>query len=660
MPERPRPARRRLILGTAGHIDHGKTTLVGALTGTDTDRLPEEKRRGITIDLGFATLALTDGPELAIVDVPGHESFVRNMLAGATGVDMVLLVVAADEGVMPQTTEHLAIVELLGVRTGVVALTKTDAADPEWLDLVREDVRALLAGSSLAGAPVVDVSARTGAGLDGLKSVLATAAASVAHRPDDDVFRMPVDRIFTVRGTGTVVTGTVWSGAVQRDATVRIEPAGATARVRALQRHGEETDRVAAGERAAVALAGFDRHALSRGDVLVTGAAWRPASMLTVDLTVLRDAPELVTRQRVRLHLGTAEVFGRLVLADHRLQPGATGLAQLRLESPVVARAGDRFVIRSYSPVRTIAGGVVLEPDAPKRKRFPPETAAQLHALRGEPAVRLKALLQLAGAAGVRRDELPLLAGMRPGEAEALLAGMGPGEADTPLTVPGGAVVIDDRVVAAQRVAECERAVLAGLAAFHAAEPLEPGPDREALLRRTGAERETFNFVVAAFMERGQVVQVGGGAVALAGHRPTPSAAQRSALASIRELLAVAALEPPDVAVLPGGADGALPLLRYLEGQHAVVRLPDGRWADARAVADAAARLRQELPPDTELPLAEFKNVLGLTRKNLLPLLEYFDGAGVCERRGESRIVVPESAAGAGPGTAPSAQVDAT
>jgi selenocysteine-specific elongation factor len=460
---------------------------------------------------------------------------------------------------------------------------------------------------------------------------------------------MPVDRIFTVRGTGTVVTGTVWSGALQQDATVRIEPAGATARVRALQRHGEDTDRVCAGERAAVALAGFDRHSLSRGDVLVTGTAWRPASMLTVELVVLGNAAELVTRQRVRVHLGTAEVFGRLVLADRTLQPGDTGLAQLRLESPVVARAGDRFVIRSYSPVRTIAGGVVLEPDAPKRKKFPPEIVSLLHGLGGAVPDRLGALLALAGAAGVRRDHLPLLTGVRPAEADALVAGY------------GRAVVIEDRVVDSIHVEDCTSAALSGLEAYHAAEPLEAGLDREALLRRTGAERSLFNAVVSGLTERGQVVQAAAGALALASHRPTPSAPQRSALDSISGTLEAAGLEPPDVATLPGGADGALPLLRYLESQRMVVRLPDGRWAAARAVADAATRLRRALPADVDLPLGDFKDVLGLTRKHLLPLLEYLDGVGVCVRRGESRSIVPETITEVGPGTRqPADQLETT
>ncbi|MGH7551837.1 MAG: selenocysteine-specific translation elongation factor, partial [Longimicrobiales bacterium] len=278
---------RQLILGTAGHIDHGKTTLVQALTGIDTDRLPEEKRRGITIDLGFAPLTLPSGDRLGIVDVPGHEAFVRNMLAGVTGVDIALLVVAADESVMPQTSEHLAILELLGVRGGVIALTKTDLVDDEWLELVHAEVRETVSAGPLADAPIVPVSARTGAGLNDLIRALEIAALSVVDRERHDLFRLPIDRVFSVRGTGTVVTGTVWSGTLARDRVVRLLPVDRPVRVRAVQAFGQDRDQVAAGERAAIALANITLEDTTRGDVLVTGDGWQPSSMLTVKVRLL-------------------------------------------------------------------------------------------------------------------------------------------------------------------------------------------------------------------------------------------------------------------------------------------------------------------------------------------------------------------------------------
>jgi selenocysteine-specific elongation factor len=624
---------RRLILGTAGHIDHGKTTLVHALTGVDTDRLPEEKRRGITIDLGFACLPVSADLELAIVDVPGHEAFVRNMLAGATGIDLVMLVVAADEGVMPQTREHLAIVELLGINRGVVALTKIDAADAEWAELVGDEVRGLLAGSGLARAAVIPVSGRTGQGLDELRSALADAAADVPERTVDDLFRMPIDRIFTVRGTGTVVTGTVWSGSLRREDAVRIEPAAAVARVRTLQRNGSEAAEVRAGERAAVALSGFDRHALRRGDVLLTGGAWRAAQMLTVAIEVIAAAAApLRPRQRVRLHLGTAEVLGRMALPDGEIAPGHAGLAQLRLEAPVVARAGDRFVLRSWSPVHTIAGGVVLEPDAPKRKRFPPHAAQPLRRLGSQrPADVLDALLDLAGIAGVQRADLPVLTGLSPTDAERVAA------------AHPGAVAVDDRIVAAVHVDASSTAIRDALRVFHAEQPLEEGADREALRRRSGLSPALLEAGLRPLLADGSVMSRGG-ELALGGHVPGPAPEQQSVLEQLTALFQEAGLEPPDVAELPrqlGTGDGLLPLLRYLERQQVLVRLAPSRWADAGAAAAGARALRSQLPTGQELPIAELKGVLGVSRKHLIPLLEYFDRIGICVRRGEVRIITP-------------------
>nr|MBA3672308.1 selenocysteine-specific translation elongation factor [Gemmatimonadaceae bacterium] len=303
-----------MILGTAGHIDHGKTALVRALTGVDTDRLPEERRRGITIDLGFAPLTLDDGRVLGVVDVPGHESFVRTMVAGSTGIDLALLVVAADEGFMPQTREHLAILSLLGVCRGVVALTKSELVEPDWLAMVADDVRTQLGGTSLADAPVVAVSSMTGTGLAELRGLLTVAASALPERSDNDLFRMPVDRAFSVKGTGTVVTGTVWSGALTNDASVLLFPGGERLRVRGLEEHGHPTARVGPGARAAIALANVDAGALGRGAVIVQGDGWRETRVLRADLTLLPGSEgALGARARVRLHLGTTEVGARLV-----------------------------------------------------------------------------------------------------------------------------------------------------------------------------------------------------------------------------------------------------------------------------------------------------------------------------------------------------------
>lgn len=618
-----------LTLGTAGHIDHGKTALVRALTGVDTDRLPEEKRRGITIDLGFARLPLGDGVDLGIVDVPGHEAFVRNMLAGATGIDLVLLVIAADEGVMPQTREHLAIIELLGVPRGVVAITKADLVEAEWLELVKEEARELLAGGRLEGSPLVVVSARTGAGLDTLVRALRDAAGTVRERAADDAFRMPIDRVFTVRGTGTVVTGTVWSGSLRRDSQVRIQPSGLTARVRGLQHHGIDCESVAAGERAAVALAGVDRLAIARGDALVDAHEWEPSRILTAELRVLPDAGRpLRSRQRVRVHVGTAEVLARVALPAGELGPGGSDIGQLRLEQPLLARALDHLVIRSYSPVHTIAGGVVLEPAAPKRKRFSPAQRAALARLTGDDF--LAALLEIAGPAGVARSRLPLLTGRTPAViAEALR------------TDPGSRVV-GDSVVALGAWDHACRTIAGAVDRCHTARPLEPGVDREQLRREVGA---TFHFD-AALQEllASGVLASTEGLVARAGFHPRPAADDVARLRRLAAHFAAAGTQAPELEELPPelGSMPDLPaLLRLLERDGVLVRLGAGRWADAASLAAAASAVREQLVPGEAFAVADFKRVVNLSRKHLLPLLEYFDRQGVTRREGDARVVLP-------------------
>src|SRR5690606_17235866 len=417
----------RLILGTAGHIDHGKTTLVRALTGTDTDRLPEEKRRGITVDIGFAALDLPDGTHFGVVDVPGHEAFVRNMLAGASGVDVALLVVAADEGVMPQTREHLAILALLDVRALVVALTKTDLVDAEWLELATEDVGTLLEATPWPDAPIIPVAGTTGAGLDELRDALAASAHGSRERRRDDQIRMPNDRVFTVHGTGTIVTGTAWSGTVQRDVHLRLLPADRNVRVRGVQSHGTASEIAGAGERTALALAGLERSDVARGDVLVQGDAWRAADILTVLLTLLPDAPRaLEPGDRVRAHLGTDEAMARVTLMGNpRIAPGETLWAQLRLERALVTRARDRVVVRSDSPVVTIGGGVVAEPGAPRRGRLADDDAGRLRdVITGAAEAAIMACAGLHPWQGAERAALPITTGLPPRDVEAALPAM--------------------------------------------------------------------------------------------------------------------------------------------------------------------------------------------------------------------------------------------
>src|SRR5437660_6233373 len=410
---------RRFVVGTAGHIDHGKTALVKALTGVDTDRWEEEKRRGITIDLGFAPLPLDDAIQASVVDGPGHEGFVRNMLAGAPGIDVAQLVVAADGGIMPQTEEHLAIVELLGVRRGIPVITKRDLVDAEWLELVQGEVAARLAASRVRWERAVAVSALTGEGLDELRSALSRVAADLVERPAADVFRLPIDRVFAVAGAGTVVTGSTWSGGVAVGESVRLLPLGRDVRVRSIEVHGESAARAVPGHRTALALVGVDKSELARGDVAVTGPGWHATGMVDAAVELLPGAHKaLASRTRVRLPLGTAEVLARVV-QTRAIGPGETGPARLVLETPLVARGGDRFVLRSFSPVTTIGGGVVLDPFPPQRTRLrrrrivPDQT----------PALRLEALVVEAGLAGVATETLAVRLGVAPRRVTTAAAG---------------------------------------------------------------------------------------------------------------------------------------------------------------------------------------------------------------------------------------------
>ncbi|HSJ12947.1 MAG TPA: selenocysteine-specific translation elongation factor, partial [Longimicrobiales bacterium] len=528
---------RRLVLGTAGHIDHGKTALVRALTGIDTDRLPEEKRRGISIDLGFAHLPLEAGLDLAVVDVPGHESLVRNMLAGATGIDIVLLVIAADEGIMPQTREHLAIMELLEVGSAVVALTKVDRVEADWLELVIDDVRRTLAGSRYADAPLVPVSAVTGQGLSGLRAALVGAAATAAGRTRTDLLRLPIDRVFTVRGTGTVVTGTIWSGAVRSDAVLRALPGDLRVRVRGLQRHGSAGTEAGAGERVALAVA-VEREQIARGMTLVDGDAWQASLLLTLRVQVLAEAGvPLRARQRVRFHLGTAEVLGRITpLEGPAIEPGASGWAQLRLEKPVVARAGDRFVIRHYSPVRTIAGGAVVETVAPRRKRCGAALDDDLRAILGGGAAGALAAVRLAGAEGLEAARLPIAS---------------PG-APPPDGLPGEAVFqAGDRLFAAERATRLRDTLVAAVRRVHERRPLELGIEREEL-RRAGAPEPAalVDGVLRELLAKGMLL-ARGSTVAAPDFEPTLDADQEALATRVAASLATAGLAAPRLAELP-------------------------------------------------------------------------------------------------------------
>ena len=619
------------IIGTGGHIDHGKTALVRALTGVDTDRLPEEKQRGISIDLGFTRLQLGDRG-FGVVDVPGHEDFIRNMLAGATGMDILILVVAGDEGVMPQTREHAAIAALLRTRNVVPVVTKVDLVELEWAELVAEELAELLRELALPAGPVHFVSATTGQGMDGLRGAL--EALSPAGRPEDDLFRLPLDRAFTVRGTGTVVTGTVWSGALRDGEEVRILPGAGTARVRGLQAHGESVERVTAGQRAAVALAGLDREDAPRGAVLVTDPAWTESAMLTVRLSLLPGTDWSVEqRQRVRVHLGTAEVLARVHLfQDAPLLPGDEGWAQLRLESPLVARGGDRVVVRSYSPVSTIGGGVVVDP-APARQTRLARSAIDRYAAvaAGDPRSAIGGRIDAAGRAGVPVSTLPVLTGATPAKVAAFL------------DAEDGVVVVEGRahpVPAAERLGGELRAALE---AFHEAEPLEPGMDLQRLRRVAGADANgPFVDRVLADLQRDGAIRLDGSRAAVAGFRPALTERQERIRDGLLDAIRQGGLGPPAEAELierfPPEPD-ARAILRLLEADGALVRIDETLLIDRGQRDDLVAAVRGALGGREGLDPGDFRDVIPVSRRYLIPLLEHLDGLGVTVRRDGGRSV---------------------
>jgi selenocysteine-specific elongation factor len=610
-----------MILGTAGHIDHGKTTLVRALTGVDTDRLPEEKRRGITIDLGFAPLVLEGIGTMGVVDVPGHEAFVRTMVAGATGIDLALLVVAADEGVMPQTREHLAILSLLGVRGGVVALTKRDLVDDDWLALVEEDVRAALGPTPLASAAIVPVSATSGAGLDALREALADAAGMIPRRAADDLFRLPIDRAFTVKGTGTVVTGTVWSGSLARDASIRLLPSDRIVRVRGLHAYGRSVDRVEAGDRAALALAGVELDDVARGAVLVQGAAWRATRILRADVALLPDAPRpLGPRTRVRFHLGTSDVSARLVVPSGTLAPGERASARVVLDEPVVARAGDRFVLRDASPAATLGGGIVTDPLAPPRAR------AWLTETR-TPGALLECVVAEAGAGGVSVSELPIRLGVVPASVASLVDAFGGWRVGERLL---GEAARD--ALAADALAVLER--------FHGEHPLEPGAPLQWLRSRLRASDEVSDALLAFLAAAGTVV-VEQGMARAAAFAPRLSAGQDALRAAVIAALEAAGREPPsldELAATVGTPAAALAAVaRFLAREGVLVAVEPSRYYAAIAVEALLARLREGMQVGADYGPAELRELLGFSRKFLIPFLEFTDRTGHTLRDGSGR-----------------------
>ena len=608
-----------MIIGTAGHIDHGKSALVSALTGRPMDRLMEEKRREITIELNFAPLNLGTGRIAGVVDVPGHEDFVRTMVAGASGIDLVLLVVAADEGIMPQTEEHLAILEQLAVPAGIPVISKIDLADSEWLQLVTSELSQRLAASPIDFEPPLAVSARNGSGIETLRERLIARATGLPPRLSSDAFRMPIDRSFSLPGVGTVVTGTSWSGRLGIGDPVVVLPSGLRARVRSLESYGHAVERSDPRARTAVGLVGIERRGVGRGDVLVTDELpWEAASAIDVEITLLPGAVRpLNPRTRVRLHLGTAEVMAR-VLPRLPIGPGETGVARLSLEKPLVARGEDRFVLRSYSPVTTIGGGRVLDPFPPCRRSAWPGGLAS-----PDVAERFRAAL-VRRSDGIQAGVLPLLLGVHRAAATEVAH------------AEPTARLLGDYWVTTRAVEDAGTRALSALREYHRHHISDPGMPLETLRHSLGARDVVVEAALSDFARAGRLRRIDG-VVALAGFVPRVAGGDAQIERVVRILLE-AHLNPPSVPELERttGSRDLLPVLRLAAARGQVEAVERDRYY-AREALDQFTSVLNDLGRQGEIIPAAIRERLGISRKYLIPLLEWADGKGITVRVGEGR-----------------------
>ncbi len=630
---------KQIIIGTAGHIDHGKTSLVRALTGTDTDRLKEEKERGITIELGFAQLDMED-LRAGIVDVPGHERFVKNMLAGAGGIDLVILVIAADEGVMPQTREHLAICRLLGVRAGLIALTKTDLVESDWIELVQDDLADFAKGTFLEGRPVIPVSSKTGEGLDELRAAIQKLAEKTSPKSDEGIFRLPIDRVFTMRGFGAVVTGTLFSGSIRTGDRVQLFPGALEARVRGLQVHGEPVEEATAGSRTAVNLQGVERMEIERGYVLGRPGKLKPTYMLDLHLEHISDSPRpLKTRDRVRFHTGTSVVMGRVsLIGKDEIEPGENVYAQIRLEAPVAVLPRDRFVIRSYSPIITIGGGEILDVMPRKHRRLRASSLEYLERLRSaDESERLKILLHDAGVAGADVAALTGRLTLTPAEIRASLQALGKKDAVRIVEAENGLTLTKAHFDSVQN------AVVDVLSGYHKANPLRPGAPREEVRGKSGgASERVFGEALKVLGNKGKVREEGA-LLRLAAHEVKVGEELGKVKTKLEGFLRSASFQPPvlkevfNAAGAPGGSGKEA--LQVLVDEGTLIRLKEDLIYHREAVDEARVRLENYLNEKDNISASEFRDLLGITRKHAIPLLEYFDTARVTLRVGDKRVL---------------------
>jgi selenocysteine-specific elongation factor len=628
-----------IILGTAGHIDHGKTSLIKAVTGIDTDRLKEEKLRGITIELGFASLDLPSGQRLGVVDVPGHEKFVKNMVAGATGIDMVAMIIAADEGVMPQTREHMEICTLLGIEYGLIVLTKIDLVDEEWLDLVIEDTRDFVQGTFLEKAPIVPLSSATGSGLNEFISALEELSAVIPERPPGSLFRLPVDRVFTMKGFGTVITGTLTSGHVRVGDTIMISPSGITSKVRGIQVHNQSVERAEAGMRTAINFQGLDKTAVNRGDVLSNPGALKSSYMLDVSMHYLPSCKKPIkNRAIVRFHSGTSEVLGILVLLNQdELSPGETNVAQLRIDSPVAVTKGDRFVLRSYSPVRTIGGGHILNPIPQKHKRFKPDIVEGLKGL-AESSHQEIILYHIneSGHRGISLSDLKIMTNIPEKQFQNILQDL----------LSKRTIILADKenqiYIHHDGFDTLIKETAFHLTKYHQKNPLKAGMPKEELKSKIPVLQgpKLFNLILNQMIKDDVIVQEEN-TVYLRTHKVSLGVDQADIREKILDAYLNSGLTPPYFKEIVSNLDietsRAKDVLMLLIEEGLIIKVKEDLYFHAKKIQDLEQKIVDFLVSQGELTTPQFKEMTKVSRKYLIPLIEYFDSQQVTIRIGDIR-----------------------
>jgi selenocysteine-specific elongation factor len=622
---------RYVILGTAGHIDHGKSALVRALTGTDPDRLKEEKERGITIDLGFADLVFPGGLKVGIVDVPGHERLIKNMLAGAGGIDIVLMVIAADEGIMPQSREHLDICNLLKVKRGLIIVNKSDLVEQDWLELIQDDIKNFVEGSFLEGAEIVSVSSKTGDNIEVLKEKIRELSLDVEPKSINGVFRLPVDRIFTLKGFGTVITGTAISGSISLDAPVEVLPGGIRTKVRGLQSHGETLKKAFAGQRVAMNLQGVSKDDIKRGDVITVPDKVKTTSVIDAEIELLKDSSisSLKSRSLVHFHTGTTELTGRIVIYDkEELKPGESAYCQFRFKAPIAVMTGDRYIVRRFSPLLTIGGGKILD-TTPRRMRRS-EKVKDLEIFRGDSLDERLALkirqsglngLDAAELIGWVKEEVPVI------------------KSEVSLLVNEGTVILSEgRLIHHSVFDEFEARVLSTLEDFHKKNPLKPGISKEVLKADfKGIDQKVFESLIRSI----QSIVLEKEMLRLDTFKISLSEDKKLVKDRILKVLEQSAFQPPSKDELAKTVsikkEEAGELLKIMASENTLIRINDSLYIPSASHSEMMERLHSFFGKKKEMSVAEFRDVLGTSRKYAIPFLEYLDSNKITLRVGEVR-----------------------